>query len=200
MMNNNTINGKLSLIKNYLSKSTFTDVGQIISGLENFEKIVWKFFHPFFNLLIEKFSYINLNNLFYNKIDNFMICLFNIKNDNMTHVDFISILYCTIDEICGKFVYLIDENIFVTTEISKDIKENFHQSKFNPKSILFDENLDFLCLVYLKETSNLKRKMIFNFNLFFIEKKNTNEYNLKEYLSGTSVFKRLNKSIPMSKF
>jgi len=203
------MNEKVKNIKKYLTESKFKTTSEIIESLKSFNKIEWKFFHPFFNMLIEKFSYINFKDLYFDSSNNIMICLFHVKKTKLKEVDLISILYCSIDEICGKFVYLHDENIFVTTEISLEKNDNTKNSIQHTEN---DENSEdthsFLCLVYLKETSNIKKKIIFNFNLYFIKKNECSDYSenykfqytLKEYLSGSSVFKRLNKNIPMSKF
>ena len=195
------INDKLKELKTTLSREKFKDIQEIINRLKFFSKIEWKFFHPFFNMLIENFSYIVFKDLYFNKSDNFVICFFQIKNQKMTNVDLISILYTSIDEICGNFVYLLDENIFVTSEISLDNMKNL--SPTNSGEIQ-EEHLNFLCLVNLKETSNNRRKIVFDFNLFFLTKNITenldNYYYMKEYLSGSSIFKRLNKNISMSKF
>jgi hypothetical protein len=226
MNNPSNINEKPEDLKKYLLKSNFESISQIIDSLKSsFHKIEWKFFHPFFNMLIEKFSYIIFKDLYFDKSNNIMICIFHIKKEKLTQVDLISILYCSIDEIFGKFIYLLDEKIFVTTEISIEKNEN----QLNSIEILnheenSEDQYNFLCLVNLKETSNSQtntvsntvsnpssnviKKITFNFNLYFIKKnsssdaseKDKSKYSLKEYLSGSSVFKRLNKNIPMSKF
>jgi hypothetical protein len=181
----------------YENLSEFNKV--ILNKLSSSENIKWEFFHPFFYIILNKYKHCRMGDAYYDKINNIVISHFEIKNiSGMTVVDTMSMVYSYIDELCGLFVYMLDENFFVTTGISIESTNNNIGN--------YDENeiLNFVCMVNvleIKQVTNTNKKISLRFNFYHVEEnRNIKNMKLNLLLSGTSAFQRPKMNVPMSKF
>jgi hypothetical protein len=158
----------------------------IIKNLNNFfqilnkmtkEIITWDFFHPFFYLLLNKYNTCKLGKIELNSTANTMTAEFNITTTTHTKANIKFQLFTFIDEMCGLFVYKLDNEFHFTTTINLDfIKDIENETKFHMK---------------LNLTHNEARKKIIQFKVF------ANENLL---IKGISIFKKPKNILPMAKF
>lgn len=182
-------------ITNLLPISSSQDFGNIESLLDkiknefNVKEIFFTFFHPYYYLLRHKYDLCELKNIYFDKENFNMISWFVVKNKEKTFSDLMSYLYCYIDEMCGIFIYKIDHNFFLTTQIEC-------QNKFGNKFLdINKDEMNFVCVVSLIEDIGNKKKMIMKYNLYIIQ-----NGQIDLCFQGSSKFQKPKNNLPMAHF
>jgi hypothetical protein len=145
--------------------------------------ITWDFFHPYFYLLLNKYKTCELGTIKYNESEGKLNADFCVKENpecgNQISLSDITIqLFTFIDEMCGLFVYKLDEQTHFTTTINLEI--------INPIKI---DDRKFHIVLNLLTNSERKKKIGFRC------------YNKQALaIEGYSIFKKPKKDIPMAKF
>lgn len=194
-----------------------TLLNQKFESLENFinnikqgrKKVTFDFFHPFFSIIMKQYKLLRMSDMYFDKYAKSMVSLFHIKNTEFSLMELIVLFYVYIDEICGLFVYLLDQNFFLTTQIeimnSEDVKQtSSNKEKLKTITELFGNStkseIDFCCRTTLKETFKNGRKMVLEYEIFYVEKNENSQIVFTSLLHGSSQFQQPKVALPMSKF
>jgi hypothetical protein len=220
------------------------------------QEVKWEFFHPFFYIMMNKYKICKMGSGFTNAQNNEINLLVkNAKEDknnlsiitpskdkrniisslkiykgikSFSKVELMTIFYCYIDELCGSFLFHLDENFSLTASleitnindekinqirnINKVFNDNtgsenkFIESNKNNKKNIFLNNdfhlkdeLDFICIVELDQLLNSGKKIFFTFSLFYLEKNiNSEKLNFIEIISGKAKFQKPKVALPMT--
>ena len=164
-------------------KITLDDRHNILKTKLNLEREEFRYFHPFFILLIHKDKLLILDSIFRNK--NFSTCLFTI-NKLKKKDDLFPIMLAICDEFCGLIISVInEETIYFTTEL-KITNENLMsiQNDVIPKKYLIE--------TYVVEVSKNLSKIKLNFKIF--------DENVETVLEGNAMFNKPYKPMLRVKF
>ena len=142
----------------------------------------FKFFHPFFVLMIHKYKFITLNSLYIN--NEICTCSFSINKVDEKGLFPIFLTIC--DEMCGILSFKNYKTVSFTTEINVT-EGNFSCISSNeqfPKEFLIETMID--------NKASLKSKIKINFKIM--------DSKLINIFEGYSFFKSAKLSLPNSKF
>jgi hypothetical protein len=116
----------------------------------------------------------------------------------MSETELLTIIYCYIDEVCGNFVFSLDENFFLTTSIELNIinqkeTKNFLYDICDSNNIKNKENGKLICKVEISGITKEGRKIDLRFQLFKFK-----DFKFVPLLDGKAKFQKPKQSLPMS--
>ena len=183
-----------------INKRPFITYEEFLNSINNRIVIKWVFFHPFFYIMINQYKICAIKEGYLEKDKRNIISTLEVNKVEsfISETEIMTIFYCYIDEVCGNFVFAIDENFFLTTsiELEKIIKEEVRECMKELKR----SEMKFVCIVEAREITKDGRKINLKFSLWRAKKNFYKEENLKFIclLEGKAKFQKPKLSLPMS--